>query len=87
MKTFFLGEDCFGHSDNPKSEMIKGISAQYSLKQPIYIGDTHWDQQASHAAGVAYGQMNYGFGKAIEPELSFSNFTQLVSWFQGKITD
>lgn len=84
MKTFFQGEDCFGHSGNPKSEMIKGISDQYVLKQPIYIGDTHWDQQASHAAGVAYGQADYGFGQAIEPELSFSSFTQLVGWFQGK---
>ena len=87
MKTFFLDKDCFGHSGNPKSEMIKGISAQYSLKLPIYIGDTHWDQQASHIAGTAYGQADYGFGQAIEPELSFSNFTQLVSWFQGKTSD
>ncbi|MCD6582855.1 MAG: HAD family hydrolase [Desulfuromusa sp.] len=87
MKTFFQDEDCFGHSGNPKSEMIKEIFDQYSLKQPIYIGDTHWDQQASHAAGVAYGQVDYGFGQAIEPEQSFSNFTQLVSWFQGKTSD
>ena len=81
METFFQDEDFFGHSGNPKSEMIKGICAQYSLKQPIYIGDTHWDQQASHAAGVAYGQADYGFGQAIEPQPSFSSFTQLVSWF------
>ena len=87
IKIYFLDEDCFGHSNNPKSEMIKRISAQYSLKQPIYIGDTHWDQQASHAAGVTYGQVDYGFGQAIEPELSFSNFTQLVHWLQGKASD
>ncbi|MCK4503896.1 MAG: HAD family hydrolase [Desulfuromonadales bacterium] len=82
MKPFFQGEDCFGHSDRPKSEMIRGIFDQYSLKHPIYIGDTHWDQQASHAAGVVYGQVEYGFGQAIEPELSFSSFEQLVGWFQ-----
>ena len=64
--------------------MIRGISDQYSLKQPIYIGDTHWDQQASHTAGVDYAQVNYGFGQASKPELSFLNFSQLVSWFQGK---
>jgi len=84
IKKFFQGEDCFGLSGKPKAEMIKRISDQYSLKQSIYIGDTHWDQQAAHTAGVDYVQVNYGFGQAIKPEFSFSNFTQLVSWFQGK---
>ena len=84
IKEFFQGEDCFGNSGKPKAEMIRGISDQYFLKQPIYIGDTHWDQQASHTAGVDYAQVNYGFGQASNPELSFLNFTQLVSWFQGK---
>ena len=85
IKKFFQGEDCFGYSGKPKAEMIKGISDQYSLKQPIYIGDTHWDQQASHTAGVGYAQVDYGFGQAINPERSFFNFTQLVSWFKGKV--
>jgi len=85
IKKFFQGEDCFGHSGKPKAEMIKEISDQYSLKQPIYIGDTYWDQQASHVAGVSYAQVNYGFGQAINPKLSFVNFTQLVGWFQGEI--
>jgi phosphoglycolate phosphatase len=86
LEPFFKGQDSHGDSGVSKAEMIATITAHYSLNRPIYIGDTVWDQEASHEAGVAFGHVSYGFGKAVEPKHSFTNFDQLVDWFQDAIS-
>ena len=81
LRPFFQGNDCHGDSGQPKSEMIARITEQYQLSRPIYIGDTIGDQQAAKEVGVSFGYVDYGFGEAYEPELSFSSFNQLTAWF------
>jgi phosphoglycolate phosphatase len=81
VEQYFQGQDCYGDSGESKAEMIKGISNKHFLKHPIYIGDTEGDQKASHEAGVVFGYASYGFGEASNPQVSFSSFDKLVSWF------
>ncbi len=81
LQSFFAGDVCNGKSRLPKSQMIKNISDTYYLKYPVYIGDTIWDQQAANMAGVEFGYVSYGFGEAVNPELEFDSFGELVGWF------
>jgi phosphoglycolate phosphatase len=53
---------CFGQTSRPKAENIKEIANRNSLKRPIYIGDTHWDQEAAFTAGAKFIFARFGFG-------------------------
>ncbi len=86
LKPFFKGQDCHDDSGASKAEMIATITARNSLKRPIYIGDTFWDQEASHEAGVAFGHVSYGFGQVLEPKTSFTSFKHLVGWFHDAVS-
>lgn len=81
----YLFEDCdsFGDSGVPKSEMIKAMVRNHSLKETIYICDTESDQKSSYDANVDFGFVNYGFGEVSDSALTFDSFSQLVSYFLG----
>jgi len=81
MKHHFRDHDCHGNSGVSKSEMIKKMCREKSLGRTIYVGDTRGDQISSREAGVEFAFAEYGFGKTSEPELSFSNFTELTTKF------
>jgi len=82
LRPYFLDYDCHGSSGVSKANMIKKMCLKNSLNNPIYIGDTKGDQNSSKEAGIAFGLVEYGFGKADKPEHSFSNFAELVVWCQ-----
>lgn len=83
VQRYFAAHDCHGRSGVSKTEMIRNISLQYKLKNPIYIGDTKGDHVASQNAGVAFGLVTYGFGTTANPEQSFASFAELTAWFKG----
>ena len=83
LRSHFRGSDCHGRSSASKARMISALVQGYSLKAPIYIGDTAGDEEASAAAGVPFGHVSYGFGVAAHPKHRFDSFRQLVGWFHG----
>lgn len=62
MGHFFEGHQCFGTKGQPKFENIKDIIVDYSLKSPVYVGDTMGDHDSAHKAGVPFIFAAYGFG-------------------------
>lgn len=50
-----------------------------SIKRPIYIGDTHWDQEAAFTAGAKFIFARFGFGSIQVSSPSVENFNELVS--------
>ncbi|MDO5563931.1 MAG: HAD-IA family hydrolase, partial [Eubacteriales bacterium] len=54
---------CNGDNGLSKEENIKYIIKKYSLKRPIYVGDTIMDYEASKKANVEFVWAMYGFGK------------------------
>lgn len=77
--SFFQDSICFGQTFLPKSENIKIIVNNNHLINPIYVGDTHWDQAASKSAGVKFIFAKYGFGSIPVQSQSISSFEGLLT--------
>lgn len=65
----------------PKHENIKSLIDKYSLKNPVYIGDTASDGEQSKLAGVPFVFVNYGFGETNEFAQQFGSFKELTDFF------
>lgn len=62
LKSYFEDSICFGQTNHSKTENIQELVRRNKLKKPIYVGDTHWDQQAAFLAGIKFVFARYGFG-------------------------
>ncbi len=81
---YFEGFLCWGDTMLPKGETNKRLIAQYSLKNPIYIGDTEGDHISAVDAGIPFVHASYGFGKVSSCDYSISEFSQLKVIFSGE---
>jgi len=81
LKHLFKDAICHGHTGLPKHENIKTLVDKYSLKNPVYVGDTHWDHASAEKANVDFIFVRYGFGKITEPARTFDKFEQVVRFF------
>lgn len=79
LRDVFQDALCFGQTNLPKSENIKTIVDRNQLKRPIYIGDTHWDQEAAFYAGVKFIFARFGFGSLKVSSPSIGSMEDLVS--------
>lgn len=79
LRNAFQDSLCFGQTNRPKAENIKEIVNRNSLKRPIYVGDTHWDQEAAFTAGAKFIFARFGFGSIQVSSPLVENFNELVS--------
>lgn len=68
---------CPGDTNLLKADNIKILADKCGMRHPIYIGDTHMDEEASNKAGVQFVFAEYGFGKAISPWKTIKNIKNL----------
>jgi phosphoglycolate phosphatase len=73
------GVDFYGMSDQPKDEMLKRMIHDYSLKNPLYVGDTAIDEKAAASAGIAFIHASWGFGNPVGSPRSASSFNELLN--------
>ena len=78
---YFEGKLCFGDTGNGKKENIQAVVRTYGLQNPIYVGDTQGDKNASTAAGVPFVFASYGFGAVDDYTASIDSFDQLACLF------
>lgn len=62
LKHVFTDTLCYGQTNQTKCENIKEIVKRNNINKAIYVGDTHWDQEAAYYAGVKFIFARYGFG-------------------------
>jgi len=74
-------EMAYGANNMPKHHNMKLLSDKYSLKNPVYIGDTAGDGDQSRLAGIPFVFVSYGFGKTDDYDLKFDAFNPLTSYF------
>lgn len=55
--------ECYGNTLKSKGENIKAVAKRNHLNNPIYVGDTMGDYEASTQAGVPFILAAYGFGE------------------------
>ncbi len=84
LEPYLKGFDCNGMAHAPKDIMIKNMINKFSLKNPVYIGDTGGDEKATMTAGVEFIHAAYGFGEIKYNHHSFSSFGEIVSFFKEK---
>lgn len=63
LSKYFTDYECPGRTGKLKADNIKMIVERNHLKSPIYVGDTKWDMDSAHKAGVPFIYASYGFGK------------------------
>jgi phosphoglycolate phosphatase len=66
LKRYFTDYEYPGHSGKLKADNIRIIMERNNLKEPVYVGDTLGDAQASMEAGVPFIYARYGFGEVSE---------------------
>ena len=76
---YFDDFECPGKSNLLKAENIKLIIERNHLKNPIYVGDTQTDCDASKKAGIPFVFAKYGFGNVIEYEYFIDKFEDLLA--------
>ena len=77
-RTLFEDSLCFGQTLRPKGDNILEIMNRHKLRCPVYVGDTHWDHEASRFAGVVFIFASYGFGSVGSLCFSVDSFDNLV---------
>lgn len=58
--------ECYGNTLKSKGENIKAVVLRNHLEDPVYVGDTAGDYEASVEAGVPFILAAYGFGDAAD---------------------
>lgn len=66
MSKYFSDYECPGRSGLNKAENCKLIVKRNNLKNAVYVGDTQWDLDSAHEAGIPFVLADYGFGKDIK---------------------
>ena len=77
LENIFTDFESAGNTGLPKSENIKLIIKRNELQNPIYIGDTEWDQEAAKAANIPFIHATYGFRKVDGAENKIESLADL----------
>lgn len=80
LNSYFEDFECFGNKGLPKDENIELIINRNNLQNPVYVGDTIWDKEASDKAGVDFIYAAYGFGEIENAENRIENFDDLLKY-------
>lgn len=83
LKNIFIDFESSGNTGLPKSENIQLIISRNHLRNPVYVGDTLWDQEAAAAANIPFIYASYGFGKAANFQHKIQRFDELLSLFNN----
>lgn len=82
LKDYVSGFSCSGVTGLTKAENIVNIIKDYSLKNPIYVGDTQKDCDSAKIAKIPLIYAAYGFGVADSYDYKIEDISELV-----KVTD
>lgn len=74
--------ECYGNTGKPKWDNISLVVERNGLRNPVYVGDTAGDADASRRAGVPFLYAAYGFGQVEEYAARLERFDGLLTQFQ-----
>lgn len=76
---YFLDFECSGNTGLPKSENIKMIIERNKIDNPVYIGDTQGDFNATRLNGIPFVFAKYGFGTVKGADYVISDIAGLLN--------
>lgn len=78
LEPYVSGFSCSGVTGLSKAENIINIIKDYSLKDPIYVGDTQKDCDSADIADISFVYAAYGFGKVSRYDYKIDDISELV---------
>lgn len=79
LKDYFSDYESYGNTLLSKGENIKLVIERNHLKNPIYVGDTKGDMEASNYAGIPFVYAAYGFGKVEVFDYKINDISELLN--------
>ena len=79
LKDYFSDYESYGNTLLSKGENIKLVIDRNNLKNPIYVGDTKGDMEASNYAGIPFVYAAYGFGKVEVFDYKINDISELLN--------
>lgn len=78
--TAHLFEGLLTQGERPvsKSENLRYMMEHYSLRAPVYVGDTQDDCDQAHEAGIAFIHAGWGFGDCHDADGRFDSMQSFV---------
>lgn len=73
---------CPGDSGEFKAANIRNMLKKHNLNNTVYVGDTHFDEEACNDAGVPIIFAAYGFGKVEKPAAIINTPYELLEYFK-----
>ena len=77
LEKYFDDYECAGRTGLSKGKNIRLVAERNGLENPIYVGDTYFDYEATVEANVPFLFAAYGFGQVEEPVLSADSFARI----------
>ena len=78
LKDYFSDYESYGRTLLSKGKNIKLVIERNNLKNPIYVGDTKGDMEASKIAGIPFVYASYGFGKVDKYGYKIADISELL---------
>ena len=78
LKDYFSDYESYGRTLLSKGKNIKLVIERNNLKNPIYVGDTKGDMEASKTAGIPFVYASYGFGKVDKYGYKIADISELL---------
>lgn len=83
LSEYFEGFMCWGDTMLPKGETNKQLIERYSLKNPVYVGDTEGDHISAVTAEIPFIHAAYGFGEVSGYDYKITAFDELPVILKG----
>ena len=78
LNKYFVDHECPKNAQTVKSDNIKLIVERNDLKNPVYVGDTQGDANATKDAGLEFVFASYGFGNVEEYQYKIEKIEDLL---------
>lgn len=78
LNKYFIDHECPKSAGIVKSDNIKLIVERNDLKNPVYVGDTQGDANATKDAGLEFVFASYGFGNVEEYQYKIEKIEDLL---------
>ena len=72
------GHLCFGDTGTSKGQTILRLMREHNIENPLYIGDTQGDYEATVEAGIDFAWAAFGFGTPAGFAHRIDSFSQLL---------
>ena len=77
LEKYFIDFENYERTGLPKGDNIKLVIERNKLQNPIYVGDTEGDYNATKECNIPFIYAKYGFGNVEDAELVIESFEEL----------